>query len=40
MLSKDNNNQMDLGNTFDGDSLGPSNPMGEQSLEVSWIESS
>ena len=31
---------MDSGNAFDGDSSGPSGPMGEQSLEVSWSESS
>ena len=40
MSSKDNNNQMDLRNAFDGDSSGLSSLMGDQSPEVSWIESS
>ena len=31
---------MDLGNALDGDSSNLSDPVGEQSLEVSWTESS
>ena len=37
MSSEDNSNQMNSGNAFDGDSLGPSSPVGEQSFEVSWM---
>ena len=40
MSSEDSRNQMDLGNAFDGDSPGPSSPVGDQSPEVSWTESS
>ena len=40
MLSEDNSDKMNSGNAFDGDSPGPSSPVGEQSLEVSWTESS
>ena len=30
---------MDSGNAFDGDSPGPSSPVGEQSLAISWTDS-
>ena len=40
MLSEDSSDQMDLGNAFDGDSPHPSGLIGEQSLKVSWKESS
>ena len=40
MSSEDNRNPVDLGNAFDGDSLGPSSPVSEQSLIISWTESS
>ena len=40
MSSEDNNNQMDSGNSFDGDSTSPSSPVDDQSPEVLWTESS
>ena len=40
MSSEDNNNQLDSGNAFDGDSPGPSSLVGGQSAEISWTESS
>ena len=40
MSSEDNNNRLDLRNAFDGDSPGPSSPVGGQSPEISWTESS
>ena len=38
MLSEDSSDQLYSRNTFDGDSLGPSSPMGGQSPEISWTE--
>ena len=40
MSSEDSSNPMDSGNSFDGDSPGPSSPVGEQSLAILWMESS
>ena len=40
MLSEDSSNRLDSGNAFDGDSPGPLSPVGGQSLEISWTESS
>ena len=40
MSSEDNSDQIDSGNAFNGDSSGPLSPVGEQSPEVSWTESS
>ena len=40
MSNEDNSDQMNSGNAFDRDSPSPSSPVGEQSLEVSWTESS
>ena len=40
MSSEDSSDPMDSGNAFDGDSPGPSSPMGEQSPVFSWMESS
>ena len=40
MSSEDNSDQMDSGNAFDGDSPGPSSPVGEKSRKVSWTKSS
>ena len=40
MSSEDSSDQIDSGNAFDGYSLGPLSPVGEQSLMVSWTKSS
>ena len=40
MSSEDSNDPMDSGDAFNGDSLGPPSPVGEQSPEFSWTESS
>ena len=40
MSSEDSSNQIDSGNAFDGNSPGPSSPVGGQSPEVSCTESS
>ena len=40
MSSEDSSDQRDSRNAFDDDSLGPSSPVREQSLAVSWMESS
>ena len=40
MSSEGSSNKADLGNAFEGDSLGPSSPGGKQTLEFCWIESS
>ena len=40
MLSKDSSNRLDSGNAFNGDSPGPSSPVGGQSPEISWTKSS
>ena len=40
MSSEDNNDQIDSGNAFDGNSPGPLSPVGEHSPQVSWKKSS
>ena len=40
MSSEGSSDSMDSGNAFDGDFLGPSSPVGEQSPVFSWTESS
>ena len=40
MPSEGNSGRADSGNTFEGDSLCPSNPGGRQTLKFSWTDSS